>query len=90
MTVFPKGSLKEPVNYEKGRTEKDLVDFLNEQAGTHRLVGGALSDNAGRIADLDALAEKLVAKTNEAEEETVYAELVEVLARITSEYILLP
>lgn len=87
MTVFPKGSSKkEPVNYEKGRTEEELVDFLNTEAGTHRLVGGALSDSAGRIADLDALAQKLVTATNDGEEELVYVELIEVLTRFTSEY----
>jgi hypothetical protein len=45
-----------------------------------------LSDNAGRIADLDGLAQKLVVAVDQAEEETVYAELAEVLAKITSEY----
>ena len=87
MTVFPKGSSKkEPVAYNGGRTEKDLVDFLNEHAGTNRLVGGSLNDNAGRIVDLDELAKKLASATTEAERGYVYTELEQVLARVTSEY----
>jgi protein disulfide-isomerase A6 len=80
MEVFPKGS-SEPVNYEKGRTEKDFVDFLNEKAGTHRVVGGELSDNAGRIMDLDQLAKKLAAATNTAEEDDVYTQVETFLAQ---------
>jgi len=88
VTVFPKGSKKEPVNYEKGRTEKDFIDFLNENAGTSRVAGGGLSDNAGRIIDLDQLAEKLAAATSKAEEGQVYSELEQVLGKITSRYLL--
>jgi protein disulfide-isomerase A6 len=85
--VFPKGSSKkEPVNYEKGRSEKDLVNFLNEKADKHRLVGGALNDNAGRIVDLDELAKKLVAATTKAEESFVYTELEQVLSKLTSTF----
>ena len=87
MVVFPKGSSKkEAVDYEKGRTEKDFVDFLNENAGTHRLVGGALSDKAGRIVDLDELAKKLAAATTKEEEGYVYTELEQVLANHASRY----
>jgi protein disulfide-isomerase A6 len=84
--VFPKGAEKEPVNYEKGRTEKDFVDFLNENTGTSRLPGGALTENAGRITDLDELAKKLAAATDTAEQQQVYTELEEVLGKITSRY----
>jgi len=84
LKFFPKGSKKEPVNYEKGRTEKDFIDFLNENAGTSRVLGGGLSDNAGRILDLDELATKLAAATSKAEEGEVYTELEQVLGKITS------
>jgi protein disulfide-isomerase A6 len=85
--VFPKGSSKkEPVSYEKGRSEKDLVDFLNEKAGKHRLVGGALNDKAGRIVDLDELAKKLAAATTKAEESFVYTELEQALSKLTSTF----
>ncbi|KAF8896355.1 protein disulfide isomerase [Infundibulicybe gibba] len=38
--------------------EEAIVAFLNEKCGTHRAVGGGLSDEAGRLADFDALAGK--------------------------------
>ena len=85
MLVFPKGSSKkEAISYEKGRSEKDFVDYLNEKAGSHRLVGGALSDEAGRIVDLDELAKKLASATTKEEEGYVYTELGQVLAKLTS------
>jgi protein disulfide-isomerase A6 len=49
---------KEPETYDGGRSEEDLVKFLNEKCGTHRAVGGGLSDEAGRLVDFDALANK--------------------------------
>jgi len=83
-SVFPKGSdKKEPLNYEQGRSEKDFVDYLNEKAGTHRLVGGGLSDSAGRIVVLDELARKMTAAV---EKSPVYTELQEVLSKLTSPY----
>ena len=57
---FPKGS-KTPQAYEGGRTEKDLIDFLNTNAGTHRAVGGGLDMKAGTIEALDAVVAKLTA-----------------------------
>lgn len=56
---FPKGST-EPVDFNGGRTEADIVNFINEHAGTHRAVGGGLKETAGRIAALDAIVNKLV------------------------------
>ncbi|KAJ7227198.1 thioredoxin-like protein [Mycena pura] len=56
---FPKGST-EPEPYEGGRTEVDFVKFLNEKCGTFRAVGGGLTDQAGRLADFDALASKFI------------------------------
>jgi len=61
---------------------------LNENAGTSRVAGGGLSDNAGRIVDLDQLAEKLAAATSKAEEGQVYTELEQLLGKITSKYVL--
>lgn len=54
---FPKGK-KEPEAYNGGRTETDLVSFINEKAGTHRAVGGGLDATAGTIEALDALVQK--------------------------------
>jgi len=53
---FPKNN-KAGVPYEAGRELDDLVDFINENAGTERLPDGRLSTNAGRVDDLDDLAE---------------------------------
>ncbi|KAH0536637.1 hypothetical protein FGG08_006505 [Glutinoglossum americanum] len=55
---FPKGSTK-PQEYEGGRSEADFVEFLNAQAGTHRVVGGGLNAKAGTIEALDAIAAKI-------------------------------
>lgn len=55
---FPKGS-KEPEAYSGGRTEADLVAFLNGKAGTHRAPGGGLDATAGTIEALDTLVAKL-------------------------------
>ncbi|KAJ3406338.1 hypothetical protein HDV05_006063 [Chytridiales sp. JEL 0842] len=56
---FPKGS-KEAVDYNSGRAEKDFIEYINEKAGTERTVGGGLTEKAGIIADLDALASKFI------------------------------
>lgn len=57
---FPKGS-KTPQAYEGGRSEQELIDFLNDNAGTHRAVGGGLNAKAGTIEALDSLVAKLTA-----------------------------
>ena len=58
LKYFPKGSTT-PVPYEGGRSEKDLIAFMNEKAGTHRVVGGGLDAKAGTIAALDAIVGKI-------------------------------
>lgn len=55
---FSKGS-KTPEVYEGGRTEQAFVDFLNQKANTHRLVGGGLDAKAGTIEALDAIIGKI-------------------------------
>jgi protein disulfide-isomerase A6 len=41
---FPKGNKSgENIEYEKLKTDKDVVTFLNNRAGTNRLVGGKLN-----------------------------------------------
>lgn len=55
---FPKGTVI-PELYQGGRTEQDLIEFLNEKAGTHRAVGGGLDAYAGTIASLDAIIGRL-------------------------------
>jgi protein disulfide-isomerase A6 len=54
---FAKGS-KEPVTYEGARSQDALVKYINDQAGTHRTVGGGLDITAGTIAALDSFVSK--------------------------------
>ncbi|KAI9759229.1 MAG: hypothetical protein M4579_002517 [Chaenotheca gracillima] len=56
---FPKGSTT-AVPYSGGRTEASLIEFLNENAGTHRAVGGGLDAKAGTIEALDAVVAQYV------------------------------
>jgi len=44
------------IDYSGARTESAFLSFLNEQCGTHRISGGLLSEQAGRLPDLDELA----------------------------------
>lgn len=54
---FPKGSTA-PLPYEGGRSEKDFVQFLNTNAGTHRAVGGGLDATGGTIEALNTIVSK--------------------------------
>ncbi|TDL16574.1 protein disulfide isomerase [Rickenella mellea] len=47
-----------PIDYDGPREEEGFVSFLNEKCGTKRAVGGGLNADAGRVSELDALAEK--------------------------------
>ncbi|KAI2608693.1 disulfide isomerase [Hypoxylon fragiforme] len=59
---FPKGSTEGEL-YSGGRTEKDLVSFLNEKTGTHRTPGGGLDATGGTIDVLNHIALKYAAGT---------------------------
>ncbi|CAO2655184.1 Nn.00g102480.m01.CDS01 [Neocucurbitaria sp. VM-36] len=54
---FKKGST-DPLPYEGARAEKDFIDFLNTNAGTHRAVGGGLDATGGTIEAFNAVIEK--------------------------------
>ncbi|PNY26551.1 Protein disulfide-isomerase erp38 [Tolypocladium capitatum] len=56
---FSAGS-KEGVLYQGGRSEKDLLEWVNEKAGTNRVPGGDLDAVAGTVASLDSLVAKLL------------------------------
>jgi protein disulfide-isomerase A6 len=58
---FHKGSTK-PEDYTGGRGKAELINYINEKAGTYRAPGGGLTVQGGTIAVLDAI----VAKYNEA------------------------
>lgn len=55
---FPAGS-KEAVQYKGGRGEPDFINWINENAGTHRVPGGGLDNVAGTVESLDTLVAKL-------------------------------
>jgi len=63
---FPKGS-KEPVEFNAGRTEAAILEYVNEKAGTHRTPGGGLDATAGTIEALDALVSKFTGGSSVAE-----------------------
>ncbi|KAF2111555.1 thioredoxin-like protein [Lophiotrema nucula] len=54
---FKKGST-EPLPYEGARAEKDFVQFINTNAGTHRAPGGGLDATGGTIEALDSIVTK--------------------------------
>ncbi|KAK2593022.1 Protein disulfide-isomerase erp38 [Conoideocrella luteorostrata] len=68
---FPAGS-KTGEDYSGGRSEESLLEFINEKAGTHRVVGGGLDVLAGTIDALDSLVTKF---TGGAKLEDVAAEV---------------
>ncbi|KAF2972590.1 hypothetical protein GQX73_g1018 [Xylaria multiplex] len=59
---FPKGST-EPESYDGGRTEVELLEFVNSKTGTHRVPGGGLDATAGTIDVLNHIALKYSAGT---------------------------
>lgn len=63
---FPAGS-KEPIAYEGGRQEIDLVNYINDKAGTFRAEGGELNDKAGTVPSLDAIVTKFIGGVSLAE-----------------------
>ncbi|KAI0154746.1 disulfide isomerase [Hypoxylon sp. FL1284] len=78
---FPKGST-EGEAYNGGRTEQDLIEFLNEKTGSHRAVGGGLDATGGTIDILNHVAMKYAAGTEKlaglaAEAKTAAAGLAE-------------
>jgi protein disulfide-isomerase A6 len=77
---FAKGST-EPESYNGGRTEKDLVTFLNGKAGTHRVPGGGLDATAGTIEVLDSLVEKFTGGSSVAD---IKAEVIKAASELAS------
>ena len=55
---FPRGS-STPEDYQGGRTEQDILKFMNEKAGTHRTLGGKLDEFGGTIPSLDSIVSRL-------------------------------
>ncbi|KAI1435988.1 thioredoxin-like protein [Xylaria sp. CBS 124048] len=60
---FPKGSTTAE-DYNGGRSEEELVAFINSKAGTHRVPGGGLDGIAGTVSALDSIVSKYTAGTD--------------------------
>lgn len=60
INFYPKGST-EGIPYTGGRSQADLISFMNEKAGTHRIIGGGLDAIAGTIPSLDEIVSTLKA-----------------------------
>lgn len=56
---FPRGS-STAEKYEGARSEDALVAFINERAGTRRVVGGGLDAKAGTIEAVDTILSKYI------------------------------
>lgn len=54
---FKRGST-EPLAYSGARAEKDFIEFINANAGTHRAVGGGLDATGGTIEAFNSVIEK--------------------------------
>ncbi|CAI5515773.1 unnamed protein product, partial [Closterium sp. Naga37s-1] len=65
---FPPSN-KHGESYEGSWELRDLLAFVNKEAGTHRTNTGMLSDMAGRIAALDELARGFIGASKEGREE---------------------
>lgn len=48
--------------YSSGRGEEDFIKFINDKTGAKRQAGGLLTEEAGRIDELDALAKEFAAE----------------------------
>jgi len=71
---FPKDN-KEGEAYNGGRSQEDFITYLNARCGLKRVAGGGLTDDAGRVEALDALAAKFMSAEDKSAvmEETVAA-----------------
>lgn len=51
---------KSGIDYKSGRNPSDFVDFFNAQSGTERVLGGGVTEVAGRIPALDEIAAEFI------------------------------
>ncbi|KAK5630775.1 hypothetical protein RRF57_006490 [Xylaria bambusicola] len=72
---FPKGSTKAE-DYDGGRSEVELIEFLNSKTGSRRVPGGGLDATAGTIDVLNHIALKYSAGTDKLAELTAEAKKV--------------
>lgn len=79
---FPKGRT-EATAYPGARSEEAFVNFINEQTGANRMVGGRLNTKAGTIDALDAILAKYVTSNGISDVERVTAELTKAAKDVT-------
>ncbi|KAI1824693.1 thioredoxin-like protein [Xylaria intraflava] len=72
LKFFPKGST-EAQSYNGGRSEAELLEFVNSKAGTHRVPGGGLDTKAGTVDILNTIVSKYSAGTDKLAELTAEA-----------------
>ncbi|KAI0595668.1 thioredoxin-like protein [Biscogniauxia sp. FL1348] len=82
---FPKGST-EGEAYNGGRSEDDLISFLNQKAGTHRVAGGGLDATGGTIDVLNHIALKYAAGTEKLADLAAEAQKVVESLRTDAQY----
>ena len=70
LKYFAKGST-EAQDYEGPRELSDLLDFVNDKAGSFRAADGALNAQAGRVAELDLIAAEYAAAPSDQKAEVL-------------------
>jgi len=60
LKFFSKTNKGADEKYEGQREAQDFVNYLNEKCGTFRKLGGALTENAGKVNTLDELAAQFI------------------------------
>ncbi|KAG0006920.1 hypothetical protein BGZ65_001760 [Modicella reniformis] len=71
-------------DYNSGRSEQDFIDFINKKTGTQRVAGGLLNTEAGRIPELDELAQKFSKATSQDEKKSLSDEGIELATTLTN------
>ncbi|KAJ1993451.1 hypothetical protein H4R33_000644 [Dimargaris cristalligena] len=84
LKFFPAGS-DTPIEYDVGRTEEDLVTFLNTHCGTHRLPGGGLDAQAGLVDRMNQLVNDFV-KSAESGRQQIVAKAEETAQGLKDQY----
>lgn len=70
--------------YNSGRTEQDFIDFINQKTGTQRVAGGLLNTQAGRIPELDELAQQFAKATSQDEKKSISDKGVQLAGTLTN------
>ncbi|KAJ9049505.1 hypothetical protein DSO57_1023633 [Entomophthora muscae] len=81
LKFFPRGDSQEAVDYESGRTEEDILEFINEKAGTQRIPGGGLSSTAGVISQFDGIISRFIKAVGDIDLKKTIAKEIETLAK---------